>query len=203
MGGDIWFFSEPLFSAPDARASFLLLRQKKGAKEKATPRYAVGFADYPALLAGLGGCATRGCAPQTVLADFPQPGSVARRCTRGSVKPSASYRQRKKIKPWFSREEALRRLRVNLPWRSIPFGVEFPLGGAEQRSLERGSGRALSEGEARVAQPPLKASSAGNPAAGGAPTRGRLFFGYFLLAKQKKVARRSTAKPGVSNTRSA
>ena len=30
-------FAYPLFSAPDARASFLLSRQEKGAKEKATP----------------------------------------------------------------------------------------------------------------------------------------------------------------------
>ena len=54
------------------RAShFLLLRQKKVSKEKATPGYAVGYADSPALLATGGGCGTRGCAPQTVLALFP------------------------------------------------------------------------------------------------------------------------------------
>ena len=69
-------------------------------------------------------------------------------------------------------------------WR--PIGVQLPLEDAEQRRLERGSGRGLSEGEARVPQPPLKASSGGNPAAGGASTRGRLFFGSFLLAEQKK-----------------
>ena len=43
------------FSAPDARAYFLLLRQKKVAKEKATPGYAVGCADSPALLGSPGG----------------------------------------------------------------------------------------------------------------------------------------------------
>jgi len=63
-----------------------LLRQKKVAKEKATPGYAVGYADFPALLDGPGGCATRGYAPQTVLADYPRPISVARRSTRGPKK---------------------------------------------------------------------------------------------------------------------
>ena len=178
MGADFSYagLAEPLGSALDARADFLLLRQKKVAKEKATPRYAVGFADSPALLTKPGGCATRGCAPQTVLADFPRPASVARRCTRGISKPSGHNRHT----------------------HQVPFGVPPPLEDAEQRKLERGSGRALFEGEARVAQPPLKVSSGGHPAAGGASTRGRLFFGYFILATQKKAARRSTAKPNGS-----
>ena len=60
-------------SALEARAYFLLLRQKKVAKEKATPGYAVGVADCPALLAVGGGCGTRRYAAQTVLALFPPP----------------------------------------------------------------------------------------------------------------------------------
>ncbi len=72
MGGD--FFSGLLAGGSALRAShFLLLRQKKVSKEKATPGYAVGCADSPALLAVGGGCGTRGCAPQTVLALFPPP----------------------------------------------------------------------------------------------------------------------------------
>ena len=71
--------SEAPGSAPDARAYFLLLRQKKVAKEKATPAYAVGFADCLALLEAPGGCGTRGYAPQTVLADDPRPFSAAQR----------------------------------------------------------------------------------------------------------------------------
>ena len=74
-------FSEVLGSAVDRRAYFLLLRQNKVAKEKATPAYAVGYADSHALLEGPGGCGTRlGCAkPQTVLADYPRPFSAAQR----------------------------------------------------------------------------------------------------------------------------
>ncbi len=61
-----------------------------------------------------------------------------------------------------------------------------PLGRAEQRSAARiRLGACLSEASLRPA--PGGASSAGHPA--GARPRARLFFGYFLLAKQKKVAR--------------
>jgi len=62
--------AEPLGSALGARAYFLLLRQKKVAKEKATPGCAVGYADFPARLAAGGGCGTRAYGPQTVLALF-------------------------------------------------------------------------------------------------------------------------------------
>jgi len=58
-------------SAPDARAYFLLLRQKKVAKEKAT----LGrrpLRGCPALLELRGCCATRRCAARTVLAPFPR-----------------------------------------------------------------------------------------------------------------------------------
>ena len=72
-------FSDALGSAVDRRAYFLLLRQNKVAKEKATPAYAVGYADSLALLEAPGGCGTRGCAPQTVLADCPRPFSAAQR----------------------------------------------------------------------------------------------------------------------------
>src|SRR6185369_17717622 len=58
-------------SALEARAYFFLLRQEKVAKKKATPGFAVGCADFPALLATGGGCGTRPCGPQTVLALFP------------------------------------------------------------------------------------------------------------------------------------
>jgi len=43
----------------------------------------------------------------------------------------------------------------------------------------------MSERVARVPQPPDQASNAGDREA--AANRGRLFFGYLLLAKQKKV----------------
>jgi hypothetical protein len=53
------------------------------------------------------------------------------------------------------------------------------------------SRRALSERVARVAQPPSLVRNGGNPK--GAARQGRLFFGNFLLATQKKVTSRRSA----------
>jgi len=75
--------TDTLGSSVDRRAYFFLLRQEKVAKKKATPSCAVGYADSPTLLDEPGGCGTRGYAPQTVLADYSRPISVARRFTRG------------------------------------------------------------------------------------------------------------------------
>ena len=89
-------FSEPPGSAVDRRAYFLLLRQNKVAKEKATPAYAVGCADCLALLEGPGGCGTRlGCAkPQTVLADDPRPFCAAQRFRWGPARSVSVCRLR-------------------------------------------------------------------------------------------------------------
>ncbi len=77
-----------------------------------------------------------------------------------------------------------------------------PVRAAEQRRAVGGSRRALSEPEGRVAQPPDRSSSAGQLSgsfiAGQPANPGRLFFGYFLLAKQKKVTCRR-ATPGAAH----
>jgi len=67
---------------PGGASYFLLLRQKKVSKEKATPGYAVGFADFPALLETPGGWLNSPAA-QTTPADGPRRFCVARRFTRG------------------------------------------------------------------------------------------------------------------------
>ncbi len=84
-----------LVSAPDARAYFLLLRQKKVAKEKATPGSAPGDAGYPALLKGPGGWLNSPSA-QTTPADCPRPLCVARRGTWGPGKTPQRDGQSKK-----------------------------------------------------------------------------------------------------------
>ena len=72
---------------PCWRAYFLLLRQKKVAKEKATPRSApFGFL---ALLGRPGGLLNSPAA-QTTQADSPQPFSVARRSTWGPERRDGS-----------------------------------------------------------------------------------------------------------------
>jgi len=158
----------PLGSAADLRAYFLLLRQKKVAKEKATPGCEVGCADFPALLDEPVGCGTRPCGPQTVLADCPRPVSVARRSTRGPGTPSHFQR---------------------------PFGFPGPLRGAEQRRVFGGLRLALFEPQASLASRPNARVAQGTRAAGTDP--GVAFFlATFSWPPKKKYARRSTAKPG-------
>ena len=71
--------------------------------------------------------------------------------------------------------------------------TRLPLCAAEKIAIMRSFRRGLSEHVVRVPQPRLIAIFGGNPA--GAVNRGRLFLGYFLLAKQKKVTSRR-ATPG-------
>ena len=70
----------------------------------------------------------------------------------------------------------------------------LPLEDAEQRRRAGGFRLAMFEPRSgEFSQPPGSTSSARYPAAGRRP-RGRLFFGYFLLAKQKKVRPRRSAE---------
>ena len=81
MAGSV---SQPLFSAPDARAYFLLLAQKKVAKEKSTP----GSAPLRGSLRYSADRASRMNSPaaQTMRADCPRPACVAQRPSRGPEK---------------------------------------------------------------------------------------------------------------------
>ena len=58
-------------------------------------------------------------------------------------------------------------------------------GGLGEHCSSPAVGRGVCALPGRVAQPRLLVADRGNPA--GAGNRGRLFFGYFILAKQKKV----------------
>ncbi len=66
-------------------AYFLLLRQKKVSKEKATPGSVPGCARFLALLGRPGGLLNSPAA-QTTQADFPRPACVAQHLSRGPVK---------------------------------------------------------------------------------------------------------------------
>ena len=160
--------AEPRRSAPDARAYFLLLRQKKVAKEKATPlsppRLRRG-----ALRCGIapGGCGTRPCGAQTVLAETP--GAMA---LLGVAKGGKARQQ------------------CHL-WRSIRPALWVPLRRAEQRRLAGGRRRALFEGRSpELRSRPASRVAQGTPAQQGRETGGRLLFGDFFLATQEKVTRR-------------
>jgi hypothetical protein len=172
---------EAPFSAPDARAYFLFCGKKKVAKEKATPGYAVGYADSPALLEGPGGCATRPYGPQTVLADFPRPFSVARRSTWGPRKASLLYGQGLNL----------------LAFRSARFAGPFGRRRATQALAEKG--RALFEGRSPELRSPRQRRVAQGTRAAGADLGSPSSLATFFLAKaRRKYARRSTAEPGGS-----
>jgi hypothetical protein len=132
------------------RASyFLLLRQKKVSKEKATPGCAVGYADSPALLGTGGGCGTRGCASQTVLALFPPapallgaPHGGPKSASRSNCGREADCCGRPRKKP------------KNETHCLSPDALPGPLRGAEQRRNAGGSRLALSEPQASFASRP-------------------------------------------------
>ena len=172
MGADTWFIAEPLGSAPDARASFLLLRQKKGAKEKATPGRRPACGGVP--------CATR------LERGLRNSGFALKQC---SPTPPSS-------------------LRCSAPRR----GIQTPIGHHCARFVflpsasSSSAGRNGKKGEdcLRANGPSSAAPRCGRAAQrtrrSRATQRARLFFGYFLLARQKKVPRRSAAKPSISIT---
>ncbi len=193
MDGD--FFSGLLAGGSALRAShFLLLRQKKVSKEKATRGYAVGCADCPALLAAGGGCGTRGYAPQTVLALFP-PAAPLLGAAHGDHKSVADQAAGFFI-------EYCGRPRKTAKNRSRSFSPDAfpgPLRGAEQRRRAGGLRLALSEPQASLASRPARRVAQGTGRSP-APTQGRLFFAYFLLAKQKKVRRASSAEPQANSS---
>ncbi len=173
---------------PCGRAYFLLLRQKKVAKEKATPGYAVGCADSPALLEAPGGCGTRPCGPQTVLAEGPRPFSVARRSTWGPGKASrndgSAQEEKKKSLIFYGRPLETAQ---NHSHRFGGDAFRVPLRGAEQRRLAGGFRRALFEGRS----PELRSRPASRVAQGTgqrpAPTRGSpSSLATFFLAKQEE-----------------
>jgi hypothetical protein len=173
---------DALGSAPDARASFLLLRQKKGAKEKATPGRRPACGGVPSatrLERGLrnSGFALRQSSPTTPL------------------KPA--------LLGVFQGELNTDWMHVTSLFRPAPlvssrcFGS--PSCSAEQRSEAGGCRRALFEGR----RPELRSRPALRVAQGSRRSRPRnagvaFFLATFSWRRKKKYARASGAEPSVS-----
>jgi len=91
---------------------------------------------------------------------------------------------------------------VGLPRPSAAMARSIPSGCAEGRSVSRIRARSCLSGTqwSEFCETPRNASTAGCPVAKrrGRRQRGRLFFGYFLLAKQKKVTRPPGRVPAYS-----
>jgi hypothetical protein len=174
VGGFDW-----LGIPPGGRAYFLLLRQKKVAKEKATPGYAVGFANSPALLETGGGCGTRAApsnSPRPLSAVF----SVARRSTRGpkNVACRSPVREVECCGQPIKQQE-----KPSPSWQWTPLG---PLRGAEQRRLAGGFRFAMFEPQASSGKPPGLPSSARNRATPGTdPGVAFTLLTFFWRSKRK------------------
>jgi len=177
--------SDALGSAPDARAYFLFCGKKKVAKEKATPRSAPGYARSLALLGAPGGCGTRPCGPQTVLADFPRHACVAQRLSGRPRKTSPLCSQG--LNP--------------VCFRSDRFAG--PLGRRRATQALADKGRALSEGQSPELRSPRQRRVAQGTRAAGADLGVAFFLATFSWPRKKKYARRSTAEPSGSATKHA
>ncbi len=177
------------------RASyFLLLRQKKVSKEKATPGYAVGYADSPALLGTGGGCGTRGCAPQTVLALFP-PAPALLGAAHGDPKSVSALPAER----FFGCCGRLLKKGKNQNYPgtlSATSGLPGPLRGAEQRRNAGGRRLALSEPQASLASRPAFRVAQGIRRSR-TPTQGSPFLCLlsFGEAKESETPARRNPKP--------
>jgi hypothetical protein len=171
-------FWEPLGSAADRRAYFLFDGKKKVAKEKATPGYAVGCADCPALLDGPGGWLNSPPA-QTTPADYPRPVSVARRST------------------WGPQQRRSRQAKVETNYFSAALGVPGPLGGAEQRRAFGGSRLALSEPQASLASRPNTRVAQGTREGGADPGSPSSLATFFLARQEESTPARQARNPAV------
>ena len=155
-----------LGSAPDARAFFLLDRQKKEAKEKATPGRRPACGGVP--------CATRS-AGRLRNSDL-RPSDSPRRLPPAALRCSASPRG-DQHRAGFDAHRA---------W--YPFGFPLALCVVEQRKTQREKGRGLSEGRSpEFRSPPVAAEQRRAPGASRATRRARFLLGYFFLARQEEV----------------
>jgi hypothetical protein len=201
----IWRFPSIELGVPPCwRAYFLLLRQKKVAKEKATPGYAVGCADFPALLATGGGtprvlphdaahrsgrCGTRPFGPQTVLALFPPAAALL----------GASHGGRKGVSAQAAGNSLARcsgsSKKPNHPFlTSNPDAFPGPSRGAEQRRRAGGSRFALSEPQASLANHPACRVAQGTRLRR-APTQGWPFLWLLSFGHTKESTPASKAEP--------
>ncbi len=194
-GGEL--FVEAVGRVSPRRAShFLLLRQKKVTKEKATHclrplRFATG---QPAVLAFRGVSQNSlHCVPLRQLR------ALIRETLRSSAQPEGwvgpSLRSATDTQQAFASlgpgERRPRAFALSLPHTRTRHGALtlIPSGCAEERRRKRDKGRSCLS-EASSADPRfLRAPQVARSEAEGHRQRGRLFFAYFLLAKQKKVGR--------------
>ena len=161
----------PVGSALAGRAYFLLLRQKKVAKEKATPR----AAPYGSLaLLGVPGGWLNSPAARTTLAEGPRPTCVAQRLPWGPQNPSLPNR-----------------LRSNRLWELSYGWFSGPLGRCRATQALAEKGRGLSEGRSPEFRSPRQRRVAqGTGVAGTDPGSPFLCLLSFGEAKESETPRK-------------
>ncbi len=185
-------FSEASGSALAARAYFLLLRQKKVAKEKATLGQRPATPG-PLRYSVLAGAAELGATPLRQSSPFIRQPLRCSAPTKGPDKPSWLKGCRGEFD--FCLFFAVDRNRSFFRELLEPRRLWAPLRGAEQRRRAGGSRLALSEPQASSGKPPGPPSSARNPE--GAPTQGSPFLCLlsFGEAKESETPARRNPKP--------
>ena len=189
-------FSDASGSAPDARAYFLLLRQKKVAKEKATPGYAVGCADFPALLDGPGGRLNSPLRGSDNASRLP-PARLRCSALHMGTRKSVAARPVSRNMGCCGRPSQKAK---NTESRLSPDGFPGTLGGAEQRRSAGGFRRALSEGPS----PELRSRPALRVAQGighsPAPTQGWPFLWLLSFGHTKESTPADKAEQSASES---
>jgi hypothetical protein len=199
-------FSEPVGSALEARAYFLLLRQKKVAKEKATPRAAPGVARSLALLGEPGGWLNSPAA-QTTPADCPRPACVAQRLPWGPRNASGLDRH-----PSFARrEESISRLDSGFRRNDVAVGHNSEDGSAriglpgplERRRATQAlaeKGRGLSEARRAEFRSPRQRRVVQGTGRSPAPTQGSPFLCLLSFGEAKESKTPSRRNPQVQKS---
>jgi hypothetical protein len=181
-------FSQAVFSALEARAYFLLLRQKKVAKEKATlgrRRATPGPLRYSAVA----GAAELGLRPQTVLALFPrQPALLgASQGARQTIHGQTGFFN---FGHFFGPTVAF----LFSDRILSPDAFRVPLRGAEQRRRAGGSRLAVFEPQASLASRPAHRVAQGTGAAG-ADLGVAFSLATFFWRSKRKYARQQGGNP--------
>jgi hypothetical protein len=180
---------------PCARTYFLLLCQKKVAKEKATPGSAPGYARSLALLGRPGGWLNSPAA-QTTPTDCPRPACVAQRLSGGPGKASRHNRSAPPIaccgRPRKTANFARR------PQHHHRF--TGPLGRCRATQGFAEKGRALFEGRRPELRSPRETRVAQGTRQSRAPTQGWPSFCLLFLGHSRKSRPAGKAEPGASES---
>ena len=181
---------------PCGRAYFLLLRQKKVAKEKATPRSAPGKPGPLRYSAGRAACQNSPAA-QTRQAESPRPACVAQRLPRGPEKrPPSSVLSQKA--GFHGRPGKKPKIEID---RLIADALPGPLRGAEQRRAWRIKGEDCLRAQPEFRSPRQSRVVQGTGAAGtdpGSPS----FCLLFLGEARKSETPRKGGNPSLRKPRS-